>query len=111
MKAEVEHISEPRAVNTPCGKCSCIIMYKGDLCIFCDAAIEMIQDALSNYGVSSSAIRSVDVESDVACDCNTDDVLALPTIKICDVMLTGLPDEQIVNDAVIRAIMKECFCE
>lgn len=86
-------------------------MYKGDLCIFCDAAIEMIQDALSNFGVSGSAVRAVDVESDDACDCGTDDVLALPTIKICDVMLTGLPDEQIVNDAVIRAVMKECFCE
>lgn len=111
MKADVESVSDTRATATPCGRCGCIVMYKGELCLFCDTAEEMLQDALSDFGVSSSAIRSIDVESNDDCGCSTDDILALPTIKICDTMLTGLPDEQLVNDAVIRAIMKECFCE
>jgi hypothetical protein len=111
MKAEAEHMTETQTTTTPCGKCGCIIMYKGELCIFCDAAIEILKSALSNFGVPNSAIRSVDVESDNDCGCSTDDISVLPTIKICDVKLTGLPDEQIVSDAVIRAIMKDCFCE
>jgi hypothetical protein len=111
MKAEAKHMSDAQTTVTPCGKCGCIVMYKGDLCIFCDAAQEILQGALANYGVPTSAIRAVDVESDDDCGCSTDDIMVLPTIKICDVSLTGLPDEQMVNDAVIRAVMKECFCE
>ena len=110
MKAEVEHLPETKAV-TPCGKCSCIIMYKGDLCIFCDATSEILEGALESYGVPITAIKEVDVESGNDCGCGTEDVSMIPTIKICDSMLTGLPDEQMLNDAVIRAIMKECFCE
>jgi hypothetical protein len=111
MKAEAKHMSETQSTMTPCGRCGCIIMYRGELCIFCDAAIEILQDALTSFGVPSSAIRSVDIESEEACGCETDDIQMLPTIKICDVKLTGLPDEQLVNDAVIRAVMKDCFCE
>ncbi|MGY5873494.1 MAG: hypothetical protein RTV72_14700 [Candidatus Thorarchaeota archaeon] len=96
---------------TPCGKCSCIIMYKAEQCVFCDPAAEILEAALSSFGVPSSAIIEVDVESDDDCGCGTDDISMLPTIKICDSLITGLPDEQMLNDAVIRAIMKDCFCE
>ncbi|MFW9957606.1 MAG: hypothetical protein ACFFCT_06010 [Candidatus Odinarchaeota archaeon] len=104
-------MSETQSTTTPCGKCGCIIMYKGEICIFCDAVIEILQEALSSFGVPRSAIRSVDIDSEDNCGCSIDDIQMLPTIKICDVKLTGIPDEQIVNDAVIRAIMKDCFCE
>ncbi|TFG26683.1 hypothetical protein EU527_19455 [Candidatus Thorarchaeota archaeon] len=110
MKAEAKYVSEPRSL-TPCGRCSCVIMYKGDLCIFCDAASEILEGALSNYGVSSAVIKEVDIESGDDCGCDTNDVSMLPTIKICDAKFSGLPDEQMINDAVIRAIMKDCFCE
>ena len=86
-------------------------MYKGEHCLFCDPAEEILEGALASFGVSSSAIIAVDVESGDDCGCGTDDVTMLPTIKICDAKLTGLPDEQMLNDAVIRAIMKDCFCE
>ena len=110
MKAEAEYVSDAK-VATPCGKCSCIIMYKGDMCVFCDAVSEILEGTLSSYGVPTTAIKEVDIESSDDCGCGTDDVYMLPTIKICDAKLTGLPDEQMLNDAVIRAIMKECFCE
>ncbi len=110
MKAEVEYEPQSKAL-TPCGKCSCIIMYKGDLCMFCDATAEILEKTLMNYGVPATAIQEVDVESGDDCGCGKDDVSMLPTLKICDSKLTGLPDEQMLNDAVIRAIMKECFCE
>jgi hypothetical protein len=86
-------------------------MYKGEQCIFCDPAAQILEEALSNYGVPSSAILEVDVESGDDCGCSTEDVSMLPTITICDAKLTGLPDEQMLNDAVIRAIMKDCFSE
>lgn len=110
MKAEIESVSSLQAA-TPCGKCSCVIMYKTEQCIFCDPAAEILEEALSSYGVPASAIVEVDVESDDECGCGTDDISMLPTIKICDALITGLPDEGLLNDAVIRAVMKECFCE
>lgn len=110
MKAEVKSMSDVQT-TTPCGKCSCIIMYKAEQCLFCDPAAEILEDALSNFGVPASAIVEVDVESDDDCGCGTEDVSMLPTIKICDAKITGLPDEQMLNDAVIRAVMKDCFCE
>jgi len=110
MKAEVETVSDVQNA-TPCGKCSCVIMYKTEQCVFCDPASEILEGALSDFGVPSSAIIEVDVESDDDCGCGTEDVSMLPTIKICDARITGLPDEQTLKDAVLRAIMKDCFCE
>ncbi|MFW9808522.1 MAG: hypothetical protein ACFFE6_03985 [Candidatus Thorarchaeota archaeon] len=110
MKAEAIPTSSTE-MKTPCGRCGCIIFYKGELCIFCEAATEMLADALMGFGVSSSAICEIDVDSEEECGCGTDDIAMLPTIRICDMKLTGLPDEQSMNDAVMRAIMRDCFCE
>lgn len=108
MKAETAKLSEvlPR---TKCGECSCVILYKGDMCLFCDAAHRILADSLERFGIPSTAVREVDVDDAEDCGCNTDSITMLPTIKICDVMLTGLPEEQTVKDAVIRAAMKDCF--
>ena len=110
MKAEVESMSDVQTA-TPCGKCSCVIMYKTQQCLFCDPAAKILEDALSSFGLPSSAVVEVDVESDDDCGCGTEDVSMLPTIKICDARITGLPDEQTLKDAVLRVIMKDCFCE
>jgi len=110
MKAEIKSMSDVQT-TTPCGKCSCVIMYKAEQCVFCDPAAEILEKTLSSFGVPASAIVEVDVESDDDCGCGTDDISMLPTIKICDAMITGLPDEGMLNDAVIRAVMKDCFCE
>jgi len=110
MKAEAAPMSGTET-KTACGKCSCIIMYTSEFCVFCDAAEEILVEALTNFGLSKSAIRAVDVETEDDCGCRTDDVTMLPTIKVCDQYLTGLPEEQSMKDAVMQAIMKECFCE
>ncbi|MFW9962772.1 MAG: glutaredoxin family protein [Candidatus Sifarchaeia archaeon] len=110
MKTEV--ISMSGAVTkTPCGKCSCIIVYTSEFCVFCEAAEEILIEALTNFGVPITAIREVDVETESECGCRTDDVTMLPTIKVCDQHITGIPEEQSMKDAVMQAIMKECFCE
>ncbi len=97
--------------KTACGKCSCIIMYTSEFCVFCEPATEILINALTNFGVSKTVIRQVDVETEDECGCRTDDVTMLPTIKVCDKHLTGLPEEQSMKDAVMQAIMKDCFCE
>lgn len=110
MKIEAIHMSGAET-KTPCGKCSCIILYTSEFCVFCEAAEEILIEALMNFGVSKTAIREVDVETEDECGCRTDDVTMLPTIKVCDQFLTGLPEEQSMRDAVMQAIMKDCFCE
>jgi hypothetical protein len=110
MNAEAITVTDPEA-KTACGKCSCIIMYTSEFCVFCDAAEEILIEALTNFGVPRSAIREVDIETEGSCGCRTDDVTMLPTIKVCDKHITGLPEEQSMHDAVMQAVMKDCFCE
>ena len=110
MKSEAIPVSDTET-KPPCGQCSCIIMYTSEFCVFCDAAEEILTEALTDFGVSKSAIREVDVETEEECGCRTDDVTMLPTIKVCDKQITGLPEEQSMKDAVMQAIMKDCFCE
>jgi hypothetical protein len=110
MKTEAIPVSDVEK-KTPCGKCSCIILYTSEFCVFCGAAEEILIEALTNFGVSKTVIRQVDVETEDECGCRTDDVTVLPTIKVCDKHITGLPEEQSMRDAVMQAIMKDCFCE
>ena len=110
MNAEAEKMADV-SPKTKCGECSCVILFKGEFCLFCDAASEMLANSLQEFGIPASALREVDVDSAEACGCSTDNITMLPTIKICDVKITGLPEQQSVNDAVIRAIMKDCFVE
>ena len=48
------------ASKTDCGRCSCIILYISEHCILCDAALEILQSVISDFGLSPSVIRKVD---------------------------------------------------
>jgi hypothetical protein len=101
------------AYNSPlplCGKPSCITLYRGDNCYFCDIASQMLASAVAQYGVSTDVLREVDIDSQEEGESDPQ-IVALPTIRICDVILSGLPEEDIINDAVIRVLMKDCFSE
>lgn len=105
--------SQPSASSTllhSCGRSSCITLYKGENCYFCDIASQMLASTISQYGVSTDVLREVDIDSQDELESDAQ-IVALPTIRICDVILSGLPDEDIINDAVIRVLMKECFSE
>ncbi|MHA2119334.1 MAG: hypothetical protein ACW98J_10480 [Candidatus Thorarchaeota archaeon] len=96
----------------PCGRCGCIIVYTGKLCLFCEAAKEIIKEAINQYGVSGDVICQIDVDEGEEAGCGCEDtVTSLPTIRICEVVLEGLPDEGQVTDAVLRALMMDCFCD
>ncbi|MFX1331579.1 MAG: hypothetical protein ACFE9W_08485 [Promethearchaeota archaeon] len=80
--------------------------------MFCDAAKEIIEEAINNYGVSDDVICQIDVDSGEEEGCGCEDVVtSLPTIRICEIVLEGLPDEGQVTDAVLRALMMDCFCD
>lgn len=105
------------AITTPnteckvaCGKESCIIFYKGDHCMFCEPTNEVLKESLLQFGLSESSVFKIDVGEyeNVARDAG---VVGLPTIKICDEVLIGLPDEGSIRDALVNAMMRDCFCE
>jgi hypothetical protein len=101
------------AYNSPiisCGRSSCIILYRGEDCFFCDVAAEMLSSIVSQYGVSNGVIREIDIDSSEDIE-SEPAIVALPTIRICDAVLTGLPEEDVISDAFIRVLMKDCFSE
>ncbi|RDE10719.1 MAG: hypothetical protein C4K49_12830 [Candidatus Thorarchaeota archaeon] len=93
-----------------CGRSSCIILYRGEDCFFCDVASEMLNSIISQYGVSNEVIREIDIDSSEEIDPETA-IVALPTIRICDSVMSGLPEEDLISDAIIRVLMKDCFSE
>ena len=98
--------------RTACGRSACIILYTGKACLFCDVAKEILGEAISQFGVSEGVICKIDVDRGEDKGTGCDDVVtSLPTIRICNVVLEGIPDEGLVNDAVIRALMMDCFCD
>ena len=96
--------------RTACGRCSCIILYTGDQCVLCDAALELMYSVLSDFGLSPSIIREVDVtKSDDDDGCGLPVPMGLPAIMICDEFIRGLPDVDEARGAVMHAVLKNCF--
>ncbi|MFW9921449.1 MAG: hypothetical protein ACFFED_17755 [Candidatus Thorarchaeota archaeon] len=100
----------PSDLQVACGKRGCIIFYKGEHCIFCSPADEILRDVLKQFGVSEDMIHEVDfgIDDTSAAD---EGIVALPTIEICNECIVGLPREGSVRDAIVKAIMHDCFCE
>ncbi|RLI57309.1 MAG: hypothetical protein DRP09_03430 [Candidatus Thorarchaeota archaeon] len=97
--------------ETPCGRCSCIILYSSPKCLLCDAALEILLTVISDFGLSPSVIRKVDIESGHSDGCETPPPVGLPAIRICDELLTGLPDMDVTRGAVMHAVLRGCFFE
>lgn len=70
----------------------------------------MLSSIVSQYGVSNGVIREIDIDSSEDIE-SEPAIVALPTIRICDAVLTGLPEEDVISDAIIRVLMKDCFSE
>ena len=105
MKAALDTLHQSNSL-TSCGKEACIIFYKGEHCFFCDAAIEMLSGLISEFGMTEASILQIDV--DKGCD-SCDDVRGLPAMRICDRLLVGLTEETIMRDALLQAMLRDCF--
>jgi hypothetical protein len=93
-----------------CGRCSCIILYSSEHCILCDAALEIMYSVISDFGLSANAIRRIDITTEDDC-CNIPLPVSLPAIRICQEVLTGIPDMDVARGAVMHAVLKGCFSE
>lgn len=93
-----------------CGRERCIIFYKGEHCMFCKPTDKVLKETLLQFGLTEASIFEIDVGEDdnLARDAG---VVGLPTIKICEETLLGVPDEGSIRDALVTAMMRECFCE
>jgi hypothetical protein len=96
--------------KTQCGRCSCIILYSSEMCVLCDAALEVMYSVVEDFGLPKSVIRKVDVvngdpESDLP------PPVGLPAMRICEEVIVGLPDIDTARSAVMHAILNGCFAE
>jgi glutaredoxin len=94
-----------------CKKSSCIILYKGDGCVFCDAAWEILDSIVSEFKIPSDYIEKVDVGVLNDTESQSFNQMGLPAIEICDEIIFGLPDIDMLRSAVVNAILKGCFSE
>ncbi len=91
-----------------CGRCSCIVLYTGDDCLFCEASREMLKTALYSLGLGEKLIGEVDIERGCQCGCDVG-IVGLPTIRICNNTLYGIPQEDHLRDTLIRLMTMPCF--
>lgn len=109
VRTEVALSSIPEK-KCDCGRCSCIILYSSQQCILCDAALEILYAVISDFGFSANVVQKVDIltEDD---SCSTPAPVSLPAIRICQEVLTGLPDMDVARGALMHAVLKGCFSE
>ncbi|TFG12975.1 hypothetical protein EU537_07550 [Candidatus Thorarchaeota archaeon] len=93
-----------------CDQSSCIIFYRSDYCFFCDAAHEILSDTLTQFGMSKDSVTEIDVGQNEE-SVYEREILGLPTITICQEKILGLPDKGVVRDALMKAMLRDCFRE
>lgn len=93
--------------KTDCGRSGCIILYSSKHCVLCDAALEVLHTVISDFGLPHDIIQVVDVlqlEDD-----NLPPPVGLPAMRICQEVLTGLPDIDMARAAVMQAVLNGYF--
>jgi len=95
--------------RTECGRCACIILYTGNQCVLCDAALEIMYSVISDFGLPTSVIRQVDVTKGDDDGCGLPAPVGLPAIRICEEFVSGLPDVDEARGAIMHAVLKNCF--
>ncbi|MHA1909694.1 MAG: hypothetical protein ACW98Y_20510 [Candidatus Thorarchaeota archaeon] len=96
-------------VDSSCGRSGCIAIYTGDNCVFCDSALETLREALSDFGIDSSVISEINLSSGFTCVCDLPRIVTLPTIRVCDTLISGLPDIDEARSRLMQALLKGCF--
>jgi hypothetical protein len=103
--------NQPCEQKQSCGKSSCIVLYKGDGCVFCDAAWEILDSIVREFNISSKYVEKVDVGVMAETEARPFNKMGLPAIEICHEIIFGLPDVDMVRSAIVNAILKGCFSE
>ena len=77
----------------------------------CDAALEILQTVVSDFGLPKNVIQKVDVLSEDDDGCGLPPPVGLPAIRICQELITGLPDMDAARGAVMHAVLNGCFAD
>ena len=109
VRIESAHLTM-ESPKTDCGRCSCIILYNSEKCVLCDAALEILYSVVSDFGLPPSVIRKVDVLNSED-DSDLPSPVGLPAVRICQDVITGLPDMDTARSAVMHAVLNGCFSD
>ncbi len=85
---------------------ACVLFFTNSDCVFCPAARKMLEERLEAHELSVDSIREVDCDIE-----NVSDVTALPTIQICGQNIVGIPDEDMLDQALWLLRVNPCFHE
>ena len=92
----------------PCGRDACITFYKSEHCVFCGPTYDNMMRILDELGVSRSWVEVLSVD-DPESGVTEEDLIALPTIRICEDEVEGYSEEDDIRTLVLQMIMKGCF--
>lgn len=110
MTLEVWKTTEVKSTTqVPCQRSACIMFYASDDCLLCDAAWQVLLEAVSDLGLEASIVEKVDIN-----ECPPEDLpptknFMLPIIRTCDRDLSGFPDIDTVRTAIMQAMVNCCF--
>jgi hypothetical protein len=70
-----------------------------------------VYDVVADFGLSRDMVRVVNILEDADDGCDLPPPVGVPAMRICDELISGLPDRDVARGAVMQAILKGCFHE
>jgi hypothetical protein len=99
-----------RISRSMCGRTGCIAIYTTDNCYICDAAGDFLKELLKEEGLSEKIIKVIEQDYKLS-EPNFDEILTRPAIRVCDTVVTGLPDNDKMRNTLRDAASMTCFSE
>ncbi|MHA1906992.1 MAG: hypothetical protein ACW98Y_06845 [Candidatus Thorarchaeota archaeon] len=96
--------------RSKCGRTGCIAIYTTDNCNICEAAGNFLKDLMKEEGLSEKIIRIIEHDYQLN-EPNFDDILSRPAIRVCDTVVTGLPEDEKMRNSLRHAVRMKCFSD
>lgn len=110
MNSSTRAHNEDTPHRSACGRLGCITIYMSEDCHLCEAMDKYLQEVVKSEGLSENIINRV-YRNSVLAEPNFDEILSVPAVRICQMVLTGLPDDERMRSSLRSAANKECFLE
>jgi len=102
--------SENQLPRSACGRVGCVTIYRTDDCHLCEAVDIYMKDLVKSEGFSENIINTVD-KSILSEEPNFEQVHSVPAVRVCETIMTGLPDDEKMRFSLRTANNKKCFLE
>ncbi|MDF1541109.1 MAG: glutaredoxin family protein, partial [Candidatus Thorarchaeota archaeon] len=76
-----------------CGRTGCVAIYTTENCHLCEAAGKYLKELIKAEGLKEDIINVIDNEFQLN-ERNFDVIQSRPAIRVCETVMTGLPDEE-----------------